>query len=347
MTSSGLAERLFRHLEAFDPHGAAHLVRDAIANGVSVQSVIVDGLVPAQRWVGELWQRGVWSVAQEHAATAIVDDLLGLLGGRTPRGRHGTVALVSAEGEWHVTPARMAAALWRAAGWEVTFLGGSTPPDHLRATLGLIRLDLVAVSCSVPLSLPGASRVVEALRELEVPMLGGGQGFGPDRHRADALGLHGWAASATEAPALFHRWMDRAPDHRERLHTDDEELTLELQRPERVTAAERRLLQRFPAMRSYDERQRLRTREDLDYILQFAGVSLMVDDERIFHDFLAWLLEVLEGHGVPIEALIGGLDALLGVITDLPRTIALLEAGYGRLDGPVNETRETDAGTRS
>jgi methanogenic corrinoid protein MtbC1 len=330
-----LAEDLFRCLESFDPYGAAQLVRDAVGGGASVESVITDVLVPVQERVGERWRCGRWTIAQEHAATAIVDDLLGLLAVRIPLSQHGSVALVSAEGEWHVTPARMAALLWRAAGWQVTFLGGSTPPDHLRTTLGRARPDLVAVSCTMPLGLPGAGRVGEALQDLGVPIMGGGCAFGTDPHRAEALGLSGWAASATEAPEVFHRWMDRPPDRPERLRTDDEELSLELQMPELIAAAERRLLQRFPAMRSYDARQRARTREDLGYILRFAAVSLLLDDERLFRDFIVWLPEVLRGHGVPAEAVAGGVDALLGVIRDLPRTTTLLESGYHALERTV------------
>jgi methanogenic corrinoid protein MtbC1 len=338
------AEDLFRHLESLDPYGATQVVRDAVGGGESVESVITDVLVPTQERVGERWQCGRWTIAQEHAATAIVDDLLGLLAARIPLSQHGSVALVSAEGEWHVTPARMAALLWRAAGWQVTFLGGSTPPDHLRTTLGRARPDLVAVSCTVPLGLPGAGRVGEALQDLGVPIMGGGAAFGTDPHRAEALGLSGWASSATEAPEVFHQWMDRPPDRPERLRTDDEELSLELQMPELVTAAERRLLQRFPAMRSYDAHQRARTREDLGYILRFAAVSLLLDDDRLFRDFIVWLPEVLRGHGVPAEAVTGGVDALLGVIRDLPRTAALLESGYRALERIGMDVGQGDRG---
>lgn len=338
-----LAEDLYGCLEALDPYSATHLVRDAVDGGQSIERVVTEGLAPAQRLVGERWQCGEWSIAQEHAATAIIDDLLGLLAVRVPRGRRGTIVLLSAEGEWHVTPARMAALLWRASGWQVTFLGGSTPPRHLRRTLGGIKADLVAISCTLPLALPGVTRVADALDDLNLPILGGGHAFGPDPHRAEALGLSGWAGSATDAPALFERAMDRPVGRAERLRTDDEELMLELQLPELIIAAERRLLQRFPTMRSYDEYQRARMREDLDHILRFAAVSLQVGDERIFQDFITWLPEVLRGHGVPTGVAAVGLEALLGVIRDLPRTTDLLEAGHRTLEAATLTDDDVDA----
>jgi methanogenic corrinoid protein MtbC1 len=332
MTRARPVEDLYRCLEALDPYGATNVVRDAIAGGATIEWVVTELIAPSQRRVGEQWQCGAWSIAQEHAATAIVDDLLGLLAVHASWGRRGTVALICSEEEWHVTPARMAALLWRAAGWRVDFMGGSTPAEHLRATMGPLRVDAVAISCTVPLALPGVARIADALADLDVPILGGGSAFGPDAHRAEALGLHGWAASAFDAPAVFGDWMDRPPDRAEPLRTDDEELTLELQLPELLAAAERRLLQRFPAMRSYDNRQKARTREDLDFLLRFVAVSLRVDDDRIFHDFLRWLPGVLEGHGVPPSAARAGIDALLGVIRDLPRTTALLASGSRALE---------------
>lgn len=342
-----LVADLFRCLEALDPHRATHLIRDAVLGGESIQRLVTEVLAPAQHRVGERWQGGEWSIAQEHAATAIVDDLLGLLAVDVPRGRRGTVVLICAEGEWHVTPARMAALLWRADGWRVDFLGASTPPRHVRRTLGELRADLVAISCTLPLALPGAARVADALADLGLPVLGGGRAFGPDPHRAEALGFSGWAGSAVDAPALFERAMDRPTGPAEGLRTDDEELMLELRLPELIVAAERRLLQRFPPMRSYDDHQRARTREDLDYILRFAAVSLRVGDERIFHDFLAWLPEVLQGHGVPRGVAAVGLEALLGVLKDLPRTAELLEAGHRRLEAANFGAGGVDAGTSS
>lgn len=323
---------LFDCLATFDGWGAARQVREALGQGVSVATVVTDLLSPVQRRVGLQWQRGSWSVAQEHAITAIIDDLLGILGAQVPRFREGAVALVSAEGEWHVTPARMAALVWRTAGWDVTFLGGSTPPEHLERTLGLLRVDHVAVSCTVPLALPGAVRVVEVLRGLEVPLLAGGRAFGRDALRADTLGFDGWLASATDAPELFRHWMERPPTSRLPLGTDDEELSLELRLPEFVAVGERRLAQRFPPMRAYTVEQRARTREDLESILRFATASLTVQDDRIMHEFLVWLAQVLVARGVPVDALLIALDVLAGAALELPRTVTLLEAGRQRLE---------------
>ena len=295
--------------------------------------MITELLAPAQRLVGERWHQGRWTVTQEHAASGIIDDLLGLTAARTPPPSHGRVALVCAEGEWHVTPARMAAQIWRSAGWDVTYLGGSTPPDHLRTTLELLRPDVVALSCTLPLALPGAGRVAAALEHLDIPILAGGRAYGPDRQRSDALGIHGWAPDALQAITIFERWLDAPPAKPVRFTPDGEELSLQLATPDLVAAAEYTLAARLPEMQSYDPQQRTRTREDLDYILRFAVVTLTVDDPRIFHEFLDWLGQLLASRHVPAAALISGLQALTDAATaiGLPRTVQLFDTGTTRI----------------
>lgn len=318
-------------LERVDGPGAVALARGTLA-AAPVAVVVRDLLAPAQRQVGERWHAGRWTVAQEHAATAIIDDLLGLAAAAVPRGDRGRVALICAEGEWHVTPARMAALCWRDAGWDVTFLGGSTPPEHLRASLELRPPEVIALSCTIPLALPGAARVAAALRDLRIPVLAGGRAFGPDGRRADALGLHGWAATPDEASAIMTGWLDRVTEPPAPFVSDGEELSLEVRLPELVAAAERRLQERFPPMRAYDARQLARTREDLTFILRFVGVSLTVADPRVFEEFLTWLGELLEARGVPPAALVGSLACLRDEVADLPGTRSLLTFGMRSLE---------------
>lgn len=300
--------------------------------------MITELLAPTQGLVGDRWHQGLWTVTQEHAATGIIDDLLGLLAAHTPPASGGRIALVCADGEWHVTAARMAALIWRSAGWDVIYLGGSTPPDHLRTSLELIRPDVVALSCTLPLALPGAGRVAAALDEVEIPILAGGRAFGPDRRRSDALGIHGWAPDALQATTIFERWLDEPPTKPVSFASDGEEHSLALAIPDLVAAAEQQLVDTFPQMQAYDREQRSRTREDLDYILRFAAVTLTVDDARIFHDFLEWLRQLLAARHVPDAALSSGLEALTDTISGLPRTVRVLHDGIARLQQDAHIT---------
>src|SRR6478752_5702474 len=50
------------------------LVETMLTAGVHPVAVLTDVIAAAQRAVGARWQRGEWTVAQEHAATAMAVD---------------------------------------------------------------------------------------------------------------------------------------------------------------------------------------------------------------------------------------------------------------------------------
>ncbi|MDQ1394457.1 MAG: hypothetical protein QOF30_3434, partial [Acidimicrobiaceae bacterium] len=68
---------------------------------------------------------------------------------------------------------------------------------------------------------------------------------------------------------------------------------IELARPELVEHTMALVAESWPWMSDLDARQMTRTREDLSDIFEFLAVSLLVDDDRIFVEFLVWLAGVL------------------------------------------------------
>lgn len=198
-------------VEVADRRGALALVADLADAGASVETLILDLLSPAQLEVGLRWERRQWTVAQEHAATAIADAALALvtLDEIEPRGGHVLVGCV--EGEWHILAARMAAEVLRARGWEVTFLGPSVPALDLAAYASTTRPDAVALSCSVSILLPGARRCIRACREEGFPVLAGGAGFASDGRYAAALGADAWVNDPVAGANRLDRWLDAPP----------------------------------------------------------------------------------------------------------------------------------------
>lgn len=152
-----------------------------------------------QAHVGELWERGEWSVAQEHAATAVTETAVSALWVMTARrqlddGPHTAVAC--AEGEWHALPPRMAAAVAAEAGANVTVLGPSMPADHLRRRLEVGDIDVLALSCTVPVNFRGAADCVAAAHAVGLLVVAGGRAFVGRLQRARAIG----ADALVEAP---------------------------------------------------------------------------------------------------------------------------------------------------
>lgn len=337
--SAGEDPAVARFLELVEhgrPDAAIDLVLDRVHDGETVTRAIQQVLAPAQRLVGGYWHLGTYTVTQEHVVSAVVDDLLGLLTAHTarPTAEH-TVAMVCAEGEWHTTPARMAALCLRDAGWRVQFLGGSLPPEHLGASLQQLAPRAVAISCTLPLALGGVPPLVDACRDHRIPTLAGGSGFGPDDLRAHRLGADGHAIGPTAATDLLTTWLDRppTPPSTSAVVVDDERATLAGERTRLVDASYRRLERGMPAMAGYDDRQRGHVRRDLDYILQYVDVTLLVDDQRIFAEFMDWLGDLLDARGVPASAQASSLQAVADTLpSELTRARMVIERGLASRD---------------
>jgi methanogenic corrinoid protein MtbC1 len=324
-------ERFVDHLARRDRKSAVRQALGLLDAGASVQDLVQGLLGPAQAEVGRRWEANQWSVADEHAATAISDAVLGALAWRIEAAEdQGHVVVTCAEGEWHSLPARMAAEVLRLHGWQVTFLGASTPADHLRRFLAEVGAVGVVISCSVPIFLGGAQRSVQAAQSVDVPVLVGGRAFGPDDLRARRVGADGWAPDPVAAAQLLAGWRQQPPGVGERPvgMRDAEPLELEAARPELVEATIGELFLRFPPLAGYSETQLARTREDLGYILQFLEAALLTDDPRLFLDeFLPWLTGVLTSRGLPAGVVTVGLEALGAVLDAFPRGRELIVRG--------------------
>lgn len=279
---------------------ALELVRSAARDAGLAAAVQL--LAEVQRKVGELWQQDELTVADEHAATAIVDLALAAAcfeAERSPHAPDGTVVVACAEEEWHVMPARMFAEQLTAAGWDVVFLGASTPAEHLQRFVAAEPPTAVAVSCTVPLYLHGARRAISASHAAGVPVLAGGAAFGTGPNRAAALGADAWASTLDDAVATLSRWVSNRPPLAAPLVDDAPALAAGAERPLIVERAMSALASRFPPLADYTIGQLARTREDLDYILRFAEASLLTGDDSIITGFASWLKSVLAARGLP------------------------------------------------
>jgi methanogenic corrinoid protein MtbC1 len=290
---------------------AVELVRSTARDAGLAAAVML--LADVQRKVGRLWQQNELTVADEHAATAVVDLALAAAcfeADRRPRTPGGTVIVACAEEEWHVMPARMFAEQLRAAGWDVVFLGASTPAEHLQRFVAAERPAAVAVSCTVPLHLPGARRAVSASHAAGVPVLVGGAAFGTAPNRAAAIGADAWASNLGDAVAVITRWVSNRPPLAVPLVDDAPALAAGAERPLIVERAMSALASRFPPLADYTNWQLARTREDLDYIIRFVEASLLTADDSITTDFASWLKSVLAARGMPDEIVPLGIGVL-------------------------------------
>ena len=302
-------------------HGLLELIvaqdRDAVLEAVVDLAraeglhAVIAVLADVQREVGQRWQGQDWSVAEEHAATALADLALAAaaFGVPTAEPTLGSVVVTCAEEEWHALPARMFAEQLRAYGWDVIFLGASTPADHLGAYLARRPVVAVGLSCSVPVHLPGARRSIVAAHEAGVPVIAGGAGFGSTPARALAVGADAWATSIDQAHLAASSWSRSSPPLASP-RDDREQLALAGDRQMLVDEVTADLAAHVPFIRGYTPWQLKKTREDLDYIVRFVEAAILTADDTVVDEFLRWLIPLLSVRGVPPEAVLLGIKSL-------------------------------------
>ncbi|MEU8818521.1 cobalamin-dependent protein [Actinoplanes sp. NPDC048796] len=327
---SGLADDYLQLVGDSDEYGAVALVTGLLDEGVPPQRIMMDLIAGTQARVGELWAANEWTVAREHAATAISERALAAVAARTSvRPTRGSITIACVDGEWHALPIRLLAEMLRLDGWRVDFLGANVPGQHLVTHLHQTGPDAVALSCMIATRLPRAHAAITACRAAGIPVIAGGRGFGPGGRYAQHLGADAWAAGAEEAVRrLARNWPPHSPDPQLSAFLGDEEYTYVVRhRGDLIATAMTTLAEAYPRLRDYNTRQLDATTEDLAHIVDFLAAALYVSETQIFTDFITWTAAVLEARGVPPVALRVGLEAVRAQLLDFPTAVAVLNAG--------------------
>ncbi|MDP2236140.1 MAG: cobalamin-dependent protein [Bacteroidales bacterium] len=131
--------------------------------------------------VGDFWERNLISVATEHMATAITENLMILMQPKlfaTERvGKKAVIASVA--GEFHQVGAKMVADVFEMNGWDGFFLGGNTPEKELIRFIDNNKPDLIGLSLTIYFNLPTLISTMKQIRHHfdDIPIIVGGQAF--------------------------------------------------------------------------------------------------------------------------------------------------------------------------
>jgi methanogenic corrinoid protein MtbC1 len=325
-----------------DEYAAVDITGDALREGLDVESVLLDVIGAVQSRVGNEWAANRISVAQEHAATAINDRVIGrlTLAGDRPQTHRGRVTVACVDGEWHALPARLLAEVLTLRGFVVDYLGAQVPTPHLITHLHRTGPDAVALSSMIATRLPVAHATISACQAAGVPVIVGGAAFGPDGRYAELLGADAWAPDARSAAdrlaaaPLPPPQRPHAQPFDDLPHLSDQEYTLVTRSATRLVGAVMQgLEERVPAMRDYTSIQRERTAEDIRHIVDFLATALYTGDDELFVSFLRWTADILGARGVPAATIPPALELLAGELRDFDRAARLLDAALESLDG--------------
>lgn len=165
-------------LLAGDEVAAEIVIREAMDAKLSMAEIDDEIIAPALWLVGELWERGDISIADEHLASEISLRVLALEREArrvaTARTRH-RVLLATPAGELHVVALRMTGDLLREAGFGVIMLGADVPARALAAAASRHRPDVICLSSTMP---GGGDQVLLSIHETQQVRPGAGYVIG-------------------------------------------------------------------------------------------------------------------------------------------------------------------------
>jgi len=172
-TLSAEAKGLLDRLRARRRREAAESVLALARAGRTLEQVVDDVVLPAMRQLGFLWETGIVSVAEEHAATEICRYMLyRLFDSIEPAKPVGLKALASCvPGEEHEMGVEIVGEYLRLKGWEVFSVGRSTPLEDMLKALADFRPQVAFFSATLVANLPAARGLVNEAQKT-LPGLG-------------------------------------------------------------------------------------------------------------------------------------------------------------------------------
>ncbi|HWH15224.1 MAG TPA: B12-binding domain-containing protein [Miltoncostaeaceae bacterium] len=149
-------------LENFD-EARAHAAIDRMLAAFSLDSVLSHVVMPYLRDLGDRWERGEISVAQEHFASNVIRSRLLTHGRGWDTGGGPRALLACAPDELHDIGLVCLGLALRGHGWRVTLIGAATPVDTVTDAARRLAPDVVVVAANEEARLRGDE---EGLRRL-------------------------------------------------------------------------------------------------------------------------------------------------------------------------------------
>jgi len=136
-------------MDGFDEPGAQTVIDDLLAM-TTVDTLLSEVVVPYLHELGERWESGEMSVAQEHFASNVLRGrLLGLARG-WGRGSGRRALLACPAGERHDLGLIAFGLALRERGWRIDYLGGDMPAESIAEAAGAVEPALLVLAAVAP-----------------------------------------------------------------------------------------------------------------------------------------------------------------------------------------------------
>lgn len=140
------------------------------AVGLGAHGLLERVVAPLTDRIGEMWRKGELTAAHEHFASAVIRLFLGTPHrGFAPGSGAPDLLVTTPTGQLHELGAVIVAAAAADAGWHVTYLGSSLPPEEIAAAAAQNRSRAVALSIVYPEDDERLPHELQKLRQLLPP----------------------------------------------------------------------------------------------------------------------------------------------------------------------------------
>ena len=148
------------------PDEALELLIHALAGGRSLEYLLAHVLIPTLKTTGDLWEKGIIDIAEEHAISEEVERAAGILSYLNPGADSLKAACVcaSAGPEMHSLGTRMVSYLLAAEGWDSVFLGIHTPILDILKLCEAVHADLLVLSATLDSHIDSVGSIIRAVR---------------------------------------------------------------------------------------------------------------------------------------------------------------------------------------
>jgi methanogenic corrinoid protein MtbC1 len=180
------------HIRALDAQALETTLRRA-ATLMGVRTFLEDLAAPLLRRVGDEWHAARLSVAQEHLASSVLQEvMMSAMRGLASGNAASRIVVATPAGERHAAGAALVGARAAANGWNVVYLGADVPAEDLASAALATNARAVALSVVFVDDRRPLIRELRSLRERlpgEVALIVGGAGAGTLRDELRSAGI--------------------------------------------------------------------------------------------------------------------------------------------------------------
>ena len=148
-----------------DKRACLNIVKTLLEKEIDIRELYTELFQKSMYQVGELWEINEISVAREHLATAITENMLSITYPYLFTGLQSTKkAIISCTAnEYHQLGGKMVADIFELHGWDTHFLGVNTPINELLTCIDEIKPDLIGLSLAVYFNIAALEATLEAV----------------------------------------------------------------------------------------------------------------------------------------------------------------------------------------